>query len=337
MKECLSRVARLLAVLCCIAFAPSALAVASAKVTATGAKAGETVVRLFDSTGAPVASDPGNPNSFSNLAPGSYSALTEVGGKVVGARQTIQLSDGSNDMRADSETGEIKVLPVLGRLQQQQILWSFAILGGYKRTPFDFDFRTAAGGASGSGDLEESGSSLALEVRHRLRNLEALGAGLFLYGTYVEYFGTDLQRLVLNLHPGGGNDSGARAEEKRSFMFGLGGRWNLAQRLGAELMVGAHATRMVVAALSDESCCGGPANAFQETRTMWGPMVAASLVYPLAVLQARRTLYGIARWTGVRIGDVTASGVSPFTNWDYSATVRGGWQHNWQFGIGAEF
>ena len=322
-----------------IASASAALAGADVTVVPTGERAGQTAFGLFDSAGQPVAPDPGNPSRFTNLPPGTYFAEVSVGGEAVGGRTAVRLDDGSNQLRVSSATGAAEVPRQIVFQQQLQSAWGFGLYGGWKRTPYNgelsFDDNRAVT-MSGRTDLEEDGTSLAIEARYYMRRQQqTLGAQLFLYGTYAEYFGTESQRRFLDLHPPlGSNDSGLSVDEKRSFMFGLGGRWNLAQQLGFELMLGAHATRVRASMLFDESGGGGLNERISRNKTLWGPMLALGLTYPLWKLASGHPVLGVVRYTALRMRDINFAAMSStFPNFDYRAHFDGGWNQSFQLGL----
>ena len=317
-----------------------AYAVATVDTTVTGSKVAETTIKLTDSSGSTVAPDPGTKNKFSGLAAGSYTVEVLQGGKTVGSPSTVALEDGDNQLRVNSDTGAVSILPLLAhRQQQQQYGWSFGVLGGWKETPYRSTV-SVENGLFGSGrtSLEEDGNSLALEARYNFRRMQqAFGARLFLYGTYVKYFGTDREKIFIDAHGADGiNDTGARAEEKHSIMFGVGSRWNVAQKLGLELMLGAHRTRVNLSATTDE--LGNPFK-FSKSKSMWGPMFALGLTYPLTTLSNGLPLVATARWTRTWMRDTSLSGVStgPCFGCRYDADFDGGSQDNFQVGIGLNY
>jgi hypothetical protein len=315
----------------------AALALSNVEVVPTGARAGETRLNLLDSGGKPVTPDAGNPNRYSNIPSGRYATEVVVGGKPVGSRSSVNLDDGNNRLRVDSVTGAVEVIRQIVFLQQQQqSAWGFGLYGGWKRMPYDGEFSRASPPNGGSTDLDTDGWLLALEARYYWRRQQqTLGAQLFLYGTYVEYFGTDEQRRFLDIHPTPGNDSGLGIKEKRSVLYGLGGRWNLAQQVGFELMLGGHTTWVRGEGFSDESCCGSTDVRFSRDKTLWGPMVAVGLTYPLFKLASGRPVTGFARWTALHMDDFEATGRSPAFGFDYRARFNGGWNNS--LVVGAQF
>ena len=334
----MARTARWLLHVCTVllglAAASAALAVSNVEVTPTGPRASETTIRLFDSGGKPVTSDAGNPNRYSNLPTGSYSAETVVGGKQVGQRTTVRLDDGDNQLRVDSTTGAIEVIRRLARRQQQQQDgFGFGIFGGWKQTPFDGTLSSTALGQSGSTDLKTDAGNLTLEGRYHFRALPQIRARPFIFGGYTEYFGANEEKRYLDFHPTPGMDSGIGIDEKHSWTLGLGARWNLTEQVGLEFMVGGHATRTRVSALSNESCCGGIDNRISRTDYLKGAMLGVGLSYQLGRFASGRPITGIARYTAMHMDDIDVRGMSATFPFDYAARVNGGWNHSVQFGL----
>ena len=328
----LRHVLRLATLLLGITAASTIYAGATVKVTPTGARADETALRLVDSYGAPLAADPGDRNSFTDLPPGIYLAQVFVGDRPAGPQTTIGLEQGESEIRI-AAAGVTEVKPPIAQRQQQlmmQAAWSFGVLGGWKWTPYDMTFTSNIFGANARTGAEETAGALAAEVRYNFsRRQQNLGARLFLFGTYIHYFGTDAERRFVNLHPTPGLDTGGRIEEKRSFGFGLGAHWNIAQRVGFELLLGAAATRLEFAALSNESGGGGGDVRIPRRATEWGPLIALGLTYP--VFQA---VTGTARLYAMRMGDQDVAGRSPLVPvWDYAARFHGGWQYMCMLGL----
>jgi hypothetical protein len=311
-----------------------AWAVSNVQVSATGPRAGETTLRLFDPGGKPVAADASDSRRFSNLAPGAYTAEVLVGGKPVGSRSTVRLDDGDNELRVDSRTGAVEVIRRVARMQQQQQDGlEFGIFGGWKRTPFDGRFESTALGADDSRSFKTDATNLSVEARYNFRAAREMpDTRFFVFGGYTHYFDADERKRFLDLHPTPGNDSGIAVDERYSWTMGLGARWMLSSTVGLEAMLGAHATRTRVDALSDESCCGGPDNRFRRSRTDWGPMAGIGLRCRLGQLGSGRPLTGVLRYTAMKVDDIEVSGRSAF-GFDYGARVNGGWNHSVQVGL----
>lgn len=319
-----------------LTMASPAIAIANLEVIATGPRAAETTLRLFDPAGKPVAADSGKPNLFSNLPSGGYTAETLVAGAPVGSRTMIRLDDGDQQARVDSMTGAVEIIRRIARRQQQQQEgWEFGVLGGYKRTPYRATLDSLALNKGGSSNFETDGGSLALEARYnlRVRAQQQLGAALFLFGTYVEYLGTDEQRRFVDFHPTPGKDSGVAIDEKRSVILGLGSRWNTAQQTGVELMLGMHWTQARITGMADESCCGGIDNRFSRNKDIFGPMLGVGTRFPLVRLQTGRPMFGSLRYTALHMKDIQVSGRSSRFPFDYTARGDGGWNHNVQAGV----
>ena len=315
-----------------VGYVPAAFAVDNGRIQVNVPSIGQTSLKLFDTLGAAMPSS--DPTTFANLKPGGYTLRSERDGKVSETKVAVEENQTCMvkvDDKGDSEL--VRCLPVALVGQQQQRPWTFGVLGGWKETPFDTRLNTTFG--NGSADLEESGGSLALEARYNFRRRQQnLGAEMFLYGTYVHYFGTDLERLFLDVHGAPGNlDTGAGAEEKNALQVGVGGHWNLAQRLGMELMLGAHATRVKGSVVTLESQGGGTDLRFSRNKTLVGPMLALGLTYPLLTMQNGHPLNGVFRWTRTWMPDFNVSGSSAFSGGNYDARINGGAQDNFQLGV----
>lgn len=320
------------ALLLTLGAATPALAVDNGQIQVDVPPVGETSLKLFGPTGAEVA--PGSvPTTFKDLAPGAYTLRTERDGKV--SETSVPVEEDKTclvkvDEKGDSELLRCVALVLLG--QQQQQPWTFGVLGGWKETPFDTQLATTFG--SGSADLEEDGGSLALEARYNFRQRQQyLGAKLFLYGTYVHYFGTDVERMFLNIHPTTAMDTGVYVDEDYALHFGIGSRWNLAQRVGLELMLGAHITRVESHLTTLESQGGGTDLRFRRNKNDAGPMVALGLTYPLMKLPNGHPLNGTFRWTRTWLSDINVSGASSYSGGSYESRVDGGSQDNLQLGV----
>jgi hypothetical protein len=316
-------------------FASLAWAVSTVQVSATGPRAGETTLRLFDAGGKPVSPDAANSQRFSNLTTGTYQAEVLVGGKPVGQRTTVRLEDGDNQLRVDSATGSIEVIRRLARMQQQQQDgFEFGIFGGGKETPFKGNLRSIALNDSGSSGLKKDGTSFGVEARYNFRMLPELpNTRLFVFGGYTDYSGISTNKRFLDFHPTPGNDSGVAVNEKHSWTAGLGARWNFDDRFGLEVALGGHATRTRVAALSDESCCGGPDNRIKDTETVKGLMGSVGLRCRLGRYASGRPITGILRYTAMKMDDIKVTGQSPAFGFDYKARVDGGWNQSIQLGL----
>lgn len=306
-----------------------AWAVDNGRIQVTVPSFGQTSLKLFDAGGGQVPSAP-DATLFTNLKPGPYTLRVERDGKT--SETPVPVEEDKTcmvkvDDKGDSEL--VRCLP-LALVGQQQNPWTFGVLGGWKKTPFNSSLNTTFG--NGSDDLEEDGASLALEARYNL-NQRIKGARLFMFGTYMQYFGTDLQRLFLNLHPTPALDTGTGAEEKNALHLGVGSRWNVAQRVGMELMLGAHATRVKGSILTLESQGGGTDLSFQRTKTLYGPLLALGMTYPLWTMKNGRPLNGVFRWTRTWMPGFNVSGNSAFSGGNYDARIKGGAQDNLQLGV----
>lgn len=321
-----------IALLLALGTATPAMAVDNGRIQVDVPPVGETSLKLFGPTGTQVS--PGtDPTTFTDLAPGAYTLRAERDGKV--SETPVPVEEDKTclvkvDEQGDSELLRCVALVLLG--QQQQQPWTFGVLGGWKETPFDTNLTTTFG--SGSADLEEDGGSLALEARYNFRKRQQyLGAQLFLYGTYVHYFGMDVQRMFLNVHPTAAMDTGAYADEDYAVHLGLGSRWNLAQRLGMELMLGIHITRLESHLTTLESQGGGRDLQFSRDKHDTGPMLGLGLTYPLLKLPNGHPLNGTFRWTRTWLSDISVSGASSYSGGSYHSRVDGGSQDNFQLGV----
>jgi hypothetical protein len=108
MTQVLQRFFRLATLLIGVLAPAVALAVATVDVTATGTKANETTIQLFDSTGNVREPVKGNPNRY-EVPEGSYTvSVVDARGNVIGrARQPITLTTGTNQLRVNSDSGEV--------------------------------------------------------------------------------------------------------------------------------------------------------------------------------------------------------------------------------------
>ncbi len=309
-----------------------AWAVDNGRIQVTVPSIGQTSLKLFDPGGIQVPSAP-DATTFTGLKPGPYTLRTERDGKASETKVPVEEDKTCMvkvDDKGDSELVRCVAMALLG--QQQQSPWTFGVLGGWKKTPFDTRLNTTFG--NGDADLEEGGGSLALEARYNFRKRQQnLGAQMFLYGTYVHYFGTDLERLFLNVHPLAALDTGAAAEEKNALQLGVGSRWNIAQRLGLELMLGVHATRVKGSIITLESQGGGTDLRFDRTKTLFGPTLGLGLTYPLRTMKNGHPLNGVFRWTRAWMPDFSVSGSSAFSGGNYDARINGGAQDSFQLGV----
>ena len=335
MKQFLKRGARFATFCGAMLFASLAWAVATVEVAPTGPRAAETTLRLFDAGGKPLSPDPGNPRRFTGLLAGTYQAEVLVGGKPVGQRTTVRLEDGDNQLRVDSATGSVEVIRRLARMQQQQQDgFEFGIFGGSKETPFDGHVRSTMLGFSDSDGLKKRGTSLGVEARYNFRPLPELpNTRFFVFGGFTDYSGIGKTERFVDAHPTAGNDTGVAVNERHSWTAGLGARWMLDQRFGLEVALGGHATRTRISALSDESCCGGPANKFSNTETVKGLYGSVGLSCRLGHYGSGRPITGILRYTAMKMDDMNVSGVSPAFGFDYKARVDGGWNQSIQLGV----
>lgn len=321
----------LVTALMALGLAAPALAVDNGRIQVTVPSVGQTSLKLFGPAGTEV--PPGADGHYAGLAPGNYVLRAQRDGKTSETRVPVEEDKTclvKVDDRGDSELVRCVPLALVG--QQQQRPWTFGVLGGWKETPFDTRLNTTFG--NGTADLEEGGGSLALDARYNFRKRQqSLGAQMFLYGTYVHYFGTDLERLFLNVHPTAALDTGVSIEEENALHLGFGARWNLAQRLGFELMLGAHATRVKGGITTLESQGGGTDLRFNRTKTLTGPLFAMALSYPILTLANGHPLNGVFRWTRTWMPDYSLSGSSAFSGGNYDARVDGGAQDNFQLGV----
>jgi hypothetical protein len=218
-----------------------------------------------------------------DLAPGTYTVSTQVGSEPAKTSDIVVETDKDCRYQVDTDTGKAERIRCIGLLvmAQQQYPWTFGLLAGWKQTPFNARLDTTFG--NGDTELEEDGYSLSLEARYNFRRRQqSLGANLFLYGAYVHYFGTEAERLFLNDHVADpALDTGAGVEEHNALHLGIGSHWNIAQRLGFELMLGVHATRVTGTLTTLESQGGGSDLVFKRDKTLLGPMLALGLTYHL--------------------------------------------------------
>ncbi len=322
----------LAAALLALGAAAPALAVDNGRIQVTVPSVGQTSLKLFAPSGSIVPSGP-DASTFTGLKAGQYTLRAERDGKT--SETQVPVEEDKTCMVKVGDQGDselVRCLPLALVGQQQQSPWTFGVLGGWNKPSFDTRLNTTFG--NGVAGLEDDGSNLALDARYNFRKRQQnLGAQMFLFGTYVHYFGTDLERLFLDDHGGAALDTGVSAEGTNALHLGFGSRWNLAQRLGFELMLGVHATRVKGGITTLESQGGGTDLRFTRTKALFGPMLALGLNYPMLTLANGRPLNGTFRWTRTWLPDFSLSGSSAFSGGNYDARIDGGAQDNFQLGV----
>jgi hypothetical protein len=215
--------------------------------------------------------------------------------------------------------------------------WGLQIFGDYKRTPFGTTTVASSGSSlTAHPDLADNMSSLGVGLR---RYFTALPNGVqpFAYAAFSEYFNNGASSTDLTYHFGTTADTGASINEQRSFLLGVGGQFELPQRLALQLMVGLHATRLQMSVFSDERSGGGPNNVFQTQKWIYGPTFGAGLSFPLMMMSGGSPLIAFLQYQGLFMRDVSVSGTSPFTLNTYSLSADGGLQNKIMFGLETRF
>jgi len=327
-----------------LASANDAQAVATVQVQVTGQALGEVTLRVTDEQGQTVKEDEDSDRSgglwwFRNKRPGTYTVQVLRNGTAVGTPQRVTVEDNkTSTFRANAGTGAVTVASAASPYMTPR--FSVGLMGGINATPYDGSIQSTAGAFTDSGGLDDTFAAFGLEGRVYLspsqQRASALGAGLFLTGTWLHYATGGLDRYFGNRHPGASNDVGAGIDPLWSFMFGIGKEMNIYQQTGLALMLGAHMTRAEVSALVDETGGGGSLIRASKTRNLFGPFAGAELSYGLSAF----TMLPIQLFVQGRLllqpdSDVSTS--SAFTGWDYRAEVDGGLQFQGLAGIRATF
>jgi hypothetical protein len=319
------------AVIICAFGAERAYAVGDLYLKTTGPGQSQVTLSLTDPQGQPVpaARDEdgrGDVTHVRDLPAGTYRATVTVDGQTKPPQEIVVRDNQVNSYTVDRRTGLIALAAV--PLQQQQLgRFSVGAFGGFKRTPYDGEITSSALGSFDSGDLSDTLGEGGVEFRYYLprSQIAQLGADLFVLGTYMHYFGGPQARYFGDRHaPVPGNDVGVSFEEKNSFRLGIGASLNVLQRAGIGLMLGAHWTRVEVAALGNEFPVGNN-NSFSHSQTLRGPFLAFEAFYTLAWLQGIGPLQAALRTTLLWMPDVEARGTSSL-NFDYSGRAVGGTQ-----------
>lgn len=208
--------------------------------------------------------------------------------------------------------------------------WAVGVYAGPMETPFDGHLHTSGFTADDHVQLGAYAASVAGDVRYWLTQSEFHHVRPFAWAMHVRYFGTDIERRSLDMHAAvAGNDSGLGIRETHSSALGFGGSWNFHRQLSAELMLGAHATRVQARAFSAE--IPGSEVRFDGARTMFGPMWSLGLTQPVATLSSGRPVIGVMRWTGMLLYGMNFSGHSNTA--DYLVRIDRGWNHVIQIGL----
>jgi hypothetical protein len=263
---------------------------------------------------------------FRDVRPGTYTVTVRRNGQTVGQPQQVDIrDDATTSFRVDSSTGAVTTVSSMASRTLDH--FSVGMYGGFKGSPYNARVSSTALNSTGSGGLDGGWGLMGFEGRYYFNPAQqlaqAFGARLFVYGSYVHYFGSPRENLFLDLHPTPGKDVGASVDEKGSGILGIGGNLNIAQRLGLGLMLGLHVTRLDVSARANETGGGGQNNTFTESHTVVGPAFGAELFYPVAYLQGVGTLEWMLRGQGLWMPDSSVDGRSNL-GFDYHARAEGG-------------
>lgn len=327
-----------------------AKAVATTQISVVGQAINETTLQLLDEKDQPVQEDEDSNRAvglwwWRDTPAGNYTLVIRQPGKAE-ARERITLTDGKTSVfRVDSsaltvtKTDEHDPDAINA---QDDTRFGLAILGGVKRTPYEAQVQAAAWGIDEDDDLDDTIGMLGIEGRYYLPNFEALQtcrARLFLAAMYLEYLGGGRTNRFINAHPGASKDTGMSLEELRSLRLAVGSQFLLTQQVMMAFLVGAHATRVDVRMLSDETGGGGPRNNFSTSKTVWGPYFAVDLMFPLLLQQVLRVpnLDFFVRAEAMHMPSVVARGRSPFTGAHYRGEAEGGIQYGGMLGIMKRF
>lgn len=316
-------------------------AIATVEVNVTGQSLGETTLQLTDEQGQAVKEDDDSDKAagfwrWRNKRPGTYRLQVLRNGVPVGAPQTIQVIDNkTNTFRADSQGGQVTTISSAFAPDVMR-QYAVGVYGGWKHTPWDGTISsTVANTTPASGDLDDNFGMIGFEGRYYLspvqQRMQALGAGLFITGTYIHYMTGGLDRLFGSHHiPVPGDDVGVGVDERWSFLLGLGKEFNLYQRLGIALMVGAHMTRADITALADE----GQGERYRQSRTLFGPFIGAELFYRIGAFYSLPVVLAL-QTRMMWMPDTTLSANS--NNFAYHAEVDGGPNVNVMAGLRVAF
>lgn len=319
-------------------------AVATVEVNVTGPGLGQTSLQLTDMQGNVVEEDERSDRAagfwyWRNAQPGTYRLQVFRNGVPAGPAREIEVTDNAtNRFRADAQSGQVAEVSS-GMVPQTMNRFSVGVMGGWKETSWDGTI--SGGGSRGEGDLDDSLGFFGIEGRYYLsptqQRMQALGAGLFITGTYFHYLGGGRDRFLLDLHGGAGDDTGAGMEENWSFMLGIGKQWNIYQRLGMALMIGAHMTEADVAALSDESVGGGENLRFEDSELLFGPFVGLEFATSRGFFPAIPALALFIQSRLLWMPDAEVEGESAFTGNNYRAEADGGAQFSGMVGVRLAF
>jgi hypothetical protein len=172
-------------------------------------------------------------------------------------------------------------------------------------------------------------------MNQRQQQMFRLGVGLYLWGSYLHYAGGDITKTFAEFHgPTAGLDSGVNLRMLSTFALGLGWRTFVYQRVGLALALGAHATRVEVSALSNETGGGGNDEVLTGRDTALGVIGSAEISVP--VYENSVQVETFVRAEAIHLGDVMVRGMSTLNN-DYTAQVDGGLQGSALFGFRINF
>jgi hypothetical protein len=326
-------------IMCAVGFdVRPAHAVGDIYLRTTGPGTQEVTLSITDPAGAPVPAvrdEDSRPEvtHIRDLPPGTYKVTVTSGGVAKPPQDLVVRDNQVNSYTVDRDTGLIAAAPV-PQQQRQRGRFSAGILGGIKRTPYDGEVTSSALASRDSGDLDDTIGNLGVEGRYYFprSQIAQLGADLFIAGTYMHYMGGGKSKYFGDRHaPVPGNDVGASVEEKYSIMLGVGASLNILQRVGVGLILGAHMTKVDVAALGNEFPVGND-NKFKNSDNVFGPFLAAEAFYTLGWLQGIGPVQAALRTTLKWMPDVDARGTSSL-NFDYNATAEGGVQYEGQLGL----
>ena len=279
---------------------------------------------------------------FRNVPDGTYGLkVLNKNGQLVQPttpQPRVVIRDGrTSSYRVDADTGAVTLISSLASSIAAH--WSFGPLVGATFSPYNGFVESSALNSSGTTSLDGTWGLFGFEGRYYFNPAQQLaqqGLRLFVYGSYVHYFGSSIEKKFLDDHPTPGADVGAGVDQKWTGILGVGANLNIAQRLGLGLMLGAHMTRVETIALADETGGGGANNRFSRGQYVFGPAFAAELFYPICDIQGVGTVEWLARGQVMLMPDTSVDGRSS-NNYDYLARGKGGAEGSFQTGFRVMF
>lgn len=338
-------VALAIAIACLCAPVRPAHALATLEVNVAGQSLGEVTLQITDEQGTVVKEDKKSRRAagfwiFDGVRPGKYRVEVRRKGALVGTPSVIEVEDNkTNTFRANAQSGAVTTVSSAFTPSINNRFSATAFVG-WTGTPWDAVVTSQALASQDSGSLHDSVPFLGLEGRYNLsptqQRMQALGAGLFITGTFMHYLGGGLDSYFGDRHPPTGQDDiGAGMNERWSLMLGFGKRFNPWQKVGLALMIGAHMTQADVGLLVNESGGGGADEQMRITKYLFGPFVGAEVALPLAYLQTL-PLQLVLQTRLLWMPDVSFSRASS-TGRDYHLALSGGLQYLMLLGLRVPF